>query len=495
MSNIKNFKKNLAVKLILGFICMLSFFIPINIAYSEDSTPNIRVLLAKGIVSATFHVTDGEYRLIDGSNGLTIGNPTGNEKWLITVTGKSFAITKDGENLGSYIGPILLKPSAEGFSTFSYGNVRYRNMLSFESNAGTLLAINTVDIEKYLYGVVGKEIGYGVSEEALKAQAVVSRSFALSSKGGNLKYDVTNDTSSQVYAGYSAEIIPNAEKVKKAIDATAGEVIYYYDVDKKITRLVKAYFHANSGGYTEDSENVWSEYLPYIRAVASPFDKKALTYSPQSGGWPASTYQWEKVFTKEELQKQIEKWNNVALSRKQSYNIIDVGDFLGVYAFNYKQDGITSTDSKRATRLDIVGTKGTKSFFKDAIRSVFDLKSTKFSVSTGSAGSALYVIGINGDSAQTRSTESLHIASDIKDTLYNPIENGVLHIIGQNEVTTQQQDISTVTFNGYGYGHGLGMSQWGARGMADAGYNYKEIIEHYYNQDNKDGRLTISKNY
>lgn len=461
---------------------LIAFTVQTNISYADD-IPKIRVALDRGTITSAFRVTDGNFDLIDKATGLTIGKPLVGEKWTFTLNGTTILISKETQEIGAFTGPIILQPTGNDLNVFSYNNIRYRDLLTIEVNSSKMLVVNIVDLEKYLYGVVGKEMGYGAPEEALKTQAVVSRSFALASKGSNLKYDVTNDTSSQVFGGYSAELVTGAENVKRAVDETAGEVIYYYDAIARANKIVKAYFHANAGGYTEDSEYVWSASLPYIKAVDSSYDKKAPEYS----------YKWIKTFTKDELQQQIDKWNNLALSKNQSYNIVDVGDVSGIYAFNLKDDGVSPTTSGRITRLDIVGDKGTKSFFKDTIRSVFGLKSTKFTVS---GDSSLYVLGPDANNSQAISDAGLYVATaGGKTTLPASNTESALHVIGKNETVVTQQGFTSITFNGYGYGHGLGMSQWGARGMADAGYNYKEIVEHYYNQDKNDGRLTISINY
>jgi stage II sporulation protein D len=65
--------------------------------------------------------------------------------------------------------------------------------------------------------------------------------------------------------------------------------------------------------------------------------------------------------------------------------------------------------------------------------------------------------------------------------------------LGADGLKTMPKDFSIITFKGKGNGHGLGMSQWGARGMAQNGKNYKSIIEHYYNQGRFDGRLSIGQ--
>jgi stage II sporulation protein D len=124
-------------------------------------------------------------------------------------------------------------------------------------------AINYVDLEAYLWGVVPSELSPHWAADSLKAQAVAARTYALYVKGrsSNKLYDLVATTASQVYGGYDAE----TPATTKAVNATRGEVMTYDG------RLTIAYFHANSGGFTESARNVWLADLPYLRAVRDPY--------------------------------------------------------------------------------------------------------------------------------------------------------------------------------------------------------------------------------
>jgi len=118
--------------------------------------------------------------------------------------------------------------------------------------------------------------------EALKAQAVAARSYALGTNSGNAVFDHYDTAASQVYGGYSSE----QAKSNRAVARTNGEVLRY---DGKV---IVAYFHSTSGGYTENNENIFtgSEPLPYIRGVPDPWDKTSpyhhwrASYSARSLG-------------------------------------------------------------------------------------------------------------------------------------------------------------------------------------------------------------------
>ena len=114
---------------------------------------------------------------------------------------------------------------------------------------------------QYLYGVVGKEIGYGYHIEATKAQAVAARSYAIGNiSSRNTYYDVTATTSSQVYGGYSGE----TSRMREAVGRYQGMVLTYNDA------VIQAYFSSNAGGYTENIENVWVSDAVPIKGVPSP---------------------------------------------------------------------------------------------------------------------------------------------------------------------------------------------------------------------------------
>jgi stage II sporulation protein D len=144
----------------------------------------------------------------------------------------------------------------------------YRGALEIRpSSAGGLTAVNVVPLDGYVRGVVPGEVPSNWPGEALKAQAVAARSYALTTDAGGAVFDQYPDTRSQVYRGLDAE----RARTNAAVVATAGQVVTY---DGK-TALT--YFFASSGGRTEDVENVFygSKPAPYLRGVNDPYDGAA----------------------------------------------------------------------------------------------------------------------------------------------------------------------------------------------------------------------------
>lgn len=169
------------------------------------------------------------------------------------------------------------------FYSFDYKKKEYgtiSNEINKTFNVRVLKSDNSiinVDLEEYLIGVLAGEMPLSFEEEALKAQAVAARTYALKQMEQNkeMSYDVTDNTSSQVYL--SNDILQNRwgdsykekyDKIKSIIDSTKGEYISYGD------DIIYAFFFSTSNGYTEDNRNVFGMDLPYLRSVDSSFEEE-----------------------------------------------------------------------------------------------------------------------------------------------------------------------------------------------------------------------------
>ncbi|MDD2432977.1 MAG: SpoIID/LytB domain-containing protein, partial [Clostridia bacterium] len=354
--------------------------------------------------------------------------------------------------------------------------------LLLENFQGKIQAINYLDMEQYLYGVVGAEMGSGAPEEAYKAQAIVSRTYAYYCKEHpQLNYDLGVSTQWQVYGGYDNEVL-SSSLVKKAVDDTRGQVIYYDG------ELIQAFFHSNSGGYSEACENVWSASLPYLQPVVTLEDAVAMQVNP-GGSWAAETYLWEKSFSRQELRKQVENWN-----RAHPKDAVNVGEIYEVIVKRWAVDPQTKeflakeTASGRVTQLNFMGSRGMKSFYRDNIRSVLGLRSTLFEVIGDSTVKIWNAFGSLDVFNYGHDLQAV-TADGYVTKLNGNSEN--YYVLGADGLRKVPKVFSEVTFKGKGYGHGLGMSQWGAWGMALRGATCGEIVEHFYNQDKHDGRLRI----
>ncbi len=137
---------------------------------------------------------------------------------------------------------------------------RYRGSVEIRKNkTNRLLVINELDIEDYLNGVVSAEVPSSWEMEALKAQAVASRSYALYQKreSGNRLYHMLASEMSQVYNGSSAE----RKNAVRAVRETKGLVLAYGG------EIIPAFYHSSCGGHTENAAELWGIDEPYLRGV------------------------------------------------------------------------------------------------------------------------------------------------------------------------------------------------------------------------------------
>lgn len=321
-----------------------------------------------------------------------------------------------------------------------YGITEHRGSICFARLENSdITVVNELSFQEYLYGVVPREIPASWHSEALKVQAVASRSYAIRSVGkhGAYGFDLCNKQHCQVYLGYSGE----NKSTNKAVDDTDGKTVTYSD------KVITAYFSSTSGGHTENSENYWSSPLPYLRGVEDKYEN-----SPYSN--------WDKLIDKSEVKQKL------------SSNNVDIGDIVDIKPIEISEFG-------RVIKLEIIGTKGSVTYEKERIRILFGysiLKSTWFSVLSDAD---VHITDVRSDTVIKERANNLHVmtADGIRKIAD---QSNKFYIKGNEGTSINNINPEVYTFRGKGYGHGLGMSQYGAKGMAEAGFDYKQILEHYY---------------
>ncbi|MEB3330680.1 MAG: SpoIID/LytB domain-containing protein [Candidatus Sericytochromatia bacterium] len=265
----------------------------------------------------------------------------------------------------------------------------YRGGLELRVGKGGLVVINRVDLEAYLYGVVPSEMAASWPDAALRCQAVAARSYVLANVGkhGKAGYDVCDTDECQVYKGAGSEVLAS----NLAVEGTRGVVLMQGG------KVLPAFFHASSGGYTENSEDVWLQRLDHIRAVPD-YDQDSPHYT------------WHKNV------------DAAQLTTRLANRGIRVGGLRDLQPVSRSYSG-------RVREVRVVGTAATR----------------------------------------TISGETLRLAAGLNSTLFNMAPRG------------EGGGLPTAfVFAGRGWGHGLGMSQWGARRLAQAGYAFSQILSHYY---------------
>jgi len=186
-------------------------------------------------------------------------------------------------------------------------------------------SIETINLEDYIIGVVSSEMPITFEDEALKAQAVASRTYALKQMENNKdkEYDVTDDTLSQVYSSndslkekWGSDYNTNYNKIKDVVNSTKGEYVSYND------DYIYAFFFSTTNGKTEDNKNVFGADLPYLKVVDSSFDEEE---SPSF--FDSKTYSKEDFYNCLELEYQEElKINNLVKTESGRVYSLDIND-------------------------------------------------------------------------------------------------------------------------------------------------------------------------
>lgn len=200
--------------------------------------------------------------LIDANTNKTIVKIDAMKGYEIVPYRNTMAIRLDGKFYQIYSDNIVLKPSTGGF--ISAKSKWYRGHLIIQNKNKKLTVINEVDLEDYIKGVVPSEMPSSWELEALKAQAIAARSYALANLGkrASLGYDLKDTPEDQAYGGASAE----TSKTNKAVDETSGLVLTYN------YKVVSAFYSASAGGQTVTAKEAWGNDVPYVRSVPS-FDE------------------------------------------------------------------------------------------------------------------------------------------------------------------------------------------------------------------------------
>jgi len=336
------------------------------------------------------------------------------------------------------------------------GKKRYSGKLNLYLLDSEILVVNVIGIEKYLSSVVGSEMPAKWPLEALKAQAIASRTYALKQKGNSL-YDIDSTNKNQVYKGLEAKTY----KTTRAVNSTRKLVLTYKN------KLINALFHSSSGGMTENSQDVWKNKYPYLSSVKD-FDST----NPK--------LLWERRFSNEQLQNFFQ----------------DLGVIKQIEILNL-------TNTGRVSNVKIYGDFGSKEISGVDLRKKMNLQST-FVRFKFIEDNEIESINNNPQILSTNKIKNEPITHIVKagDNLFdiaNRYDVDVYEIVDLNSV----KDSSLININqrlliprnssnkkyaverilvvsGIGYGHGVGMSQWGAKNMAIKGEKADLILKHFY---------------
>ena len=444
--------------LFLGILCIFSLIIFTNSVLAAEKEPVLRV----GIFLNQTEVNiggDGTFKIYNlKSDGLV-----GEEKnKIIKLLPRDKGIEILGK--GVYSGPIKIIPvgNTKIMVVFNGQKYRYRGNIEIDIDKeyGKLNVINIISIEEYLYGVLKKEISPRWPKETLKAQAIAARTFAIFNMNKYIDkgYNICATTNSQAYGGVNHE----DPLTNKAVDETRGVIMVYEG------KPINAVYHSDSGGYTEDSENVWGSFLPYLRSVESKFEEKV---SPPHHTWSYSIN--EKDLT-EKLQKQGYKINLVVfiepIKKSETGRInelvftADNNTVINMKTNDFRS--LIGADLIRSTlfHIEAIGEKSTITEDTEDKKEIEDREEQKESIEEildqKEDWTIQELLELMKKNKQEREKEKKEVVPKVKITeSYTPF---------------------TFLFSGSGNGHGVGMSQWGAHSMAIQGYKYQDILKYYY---------------
>jgi len=337
-----------------------------------------------------------------------------------------------------------------GGGTISLGGYTYRGAIELRASGARVSAINVICPEEYLFGVLPIEMSYHFHIDALKAQAIASRTFMLyrMNEGGHRHqgFDLCDDTHCQSYRGAGRE----HASTTLAVNETRGLLIFHNNA------VILAVYFASSGGSTDNSENVWVQARPYLRAVRDIAEHDPVEWT--------RTFTWAQITTAlQSAGANIGSATGMTISRTGTYG--------------------------RVQELTIYGTSGQWQLTGEATRTFFApiggaLMSRNFYIAgTGQAAPTVWVT--DGRSVVSASFASYVWRNALGITA--PVPGGGVYVydgttLRRIEDTPAQGAAggTGVTLSGRGWGHGVGMSQRGAHGMALAGFSYREILLHYY---------------
>ena len=305
----------------------LGLFLWLLLAIPAQAAVELRVAIEKG--ANEVKVGSSTPAIVRDGTGKQVGSLTNLDAFAAVPQGKGVAI-------GNWqASQLIIEPTEGGYVWIDDRWYRGRTRLLRQGTGIT--AVNLVNLESYLYSVVGSEAVPTWPQDALRSQAVAARTYALYtlSRSSNRFYDLDTTTSTQVYKGLEKEF----DTTHEAVDSTAGQIMTYNG------KAILAAFHSSSGGHTENVEDVWNSSLPYLRGVVD-YDQ----LSP--------VFQWTKTFTPSQL----------------SQYLGGVGSIRSLVPER-------TTPHGRVLSMRVVGASGTKRISGPQLRKALDLRSTLFTVS------------------------------------------------------------------------------------------------------------------
>jgi len=374
------------------------------------------------------------------STGKTLAIGKAKETWRVELDKAKAVLISPKAKRYAFSGSIIIEPkspsssegatilvkkvmSGAGMTWASVDDKEYRGKLEIkhDKKRATLLAINIVNIEEYLMGVMSSEMPKQFPMNALRAQAVLARTYAMKHLGKHKAYgyDLCDTQNCQVYGGVTAE----SETGNAAVESTMGQILLYKN------KPIESVFSANAGGFTQSAKEAGWFATPYLNPVSDykDFDFEALqpyqfknllqhpheAYSKYDKNVSRAAYRWTRVVDEAELRQIIKRQKK------------DIGAITAIVPQKRGRSGYVS-------QVLVKGTKGSITLKKENV--------IRNNLSPGMLRSSYFIVVPN----------------------------------------YEDRKLKNFLFYGGGWGHGVGFCQTGAAGRAEEGQEYIQILQHYF---------------
>ncbi|MEH7583488.1 SpoIID/LytB domain-containing protein [Priestia megaterium] len=413
------------LKVVIGLAIVLTPLAWFTTAEAAGTEPLVSVELRNYLgskSSITIHPS-ALYRVKDENVTLQA-----NRDYEVKIAGANVALYQGEEKLGEF--PSFEVTPSTYDAKLTINSMSYLGDMKFTNEGNKYVRpINTLPMEDYIKGVVGKELYWSFKTDTFKAQAIAARTYIISRKNS-----LINDTTDfQVYGGDYWD-----DRISQAVEDTFGQVITYKG------GIINSVYSSSNGGIIQSNTNIWKAPVnTYSQVKEDPYDPQRV--------WTKTVRKKQIDLSDKNLKKPEEWWSKTRETDTEMTNRIKAkmiaeelkGKDIKITSIS-KINYYAPDSAKRVTKGDI----SAKYIVKNEFDRNGNIEEKQWDLTGTSAGTINYLITEGG--------------------------------IGSKYVTDIDDNGTSIVIKGKGFGHGIGMSQFGADTMATQGKNYKEILDFYY---------------
>lgn len=413
------------LKVVIGLAIVLTPLAWFTTAEAAGTEPLVSVELENYLgnkSSITIHPS-ALYRVKDENVTLQA-----NKDYEVKIAGANVALYQGTDKLGEF--PSFEVTPSTYDAKLTINSMSYLGDMKFTNESNKYVRpINTLPVEDYIKGVVGKELYWSFKTDTFKAQAIAARTYVIS-----LRKSLINDTTEfQVYGGDYWD-----DRISQAVEETFGQVITYKG------GIINSVYSSSNGGIIESNTNFWGTPVnTYSQVKEDPYDPQRV--------WTKTVRKKQIDLSDKDLKKPEEWWSKTKEADTEMTNRIKAkmladelkGKDIKITSIS-KINYYAPDSAKRVTKGDI----SVKYIVKNEFDKNGNIEEKQWDLIGSSAGTINYLITEGG--------------------------------IGSKYVTDIDDNGTSIVIKGKGSGHGIGMSQFGADTMATQGKNYKEILDFYY---------------